>query len=80
MSEMSRLIWRCRRGTRELDLLFGRFLERGYATLSAEQKASFERLLECEDDQLQDWFFNAKRPTDGQLAEIIDIVRRFGTP
>lgn len=74
MSERSRLAWRCRRGTLELDILFERFLASGYDQLTDPQKAAFERLLECEDDQLQDFFLNAREPMDGELAEIVRLV------
>lgn len=75
MSERARLAWRCRRGTRELDILLERFLARGYDQLSEPDKAHFERLLDLEDDQLQSYFFSDKRPTDGDLSRLITRIR-----
>ncbi len=75
MSDRSRLVWRCRRGTLELDLLLSRFLEQRYESLAPDQRQAFERLLDCEDDQLQDFFFNDRRPTDGALAELVELIR-----
>lgn len=74
MSSKSRLVWRCRRGTKELDIIFGRFLERGYDQLDDAGRALFERLLDCEDDQLQDWFVVGTRPEDRDLARLIDRI------
>lgn len=71
-----RLAWRCRRGTRELDLILGRFLERGYDQLDDRQRELFERLLDCEDDRLQLWLLSSEAPDDAELAEIVAIVRQ----
>jgi len=71
---MSRLAWKCRRGTKELDIIFGRFLERGYPSLDENGRAAFERLLEFEDDQLQSFFLSDRRPTDGDLARLVEQI------
>lgn len=73
--ELKRLRWRCRRGTKELDILFERFLANGYAGLNAEERATFERLLDCEDDQLQAWLLTDRRPTDGALDGLVQRIR-----
>lgn len=57
-----RLRWQCRRGLLELDLLFVRFLDQRYATLSAEEQASFQTLLEQPDQVLRDWFEGQQDP------------------
>ena len=71
-----RLRWRCRRGTRELDLILGSFLESSYGGLDARQQGLFDRLLDCEDDRLQDWLLGEVEPDDAGLAEIVAIIRR----
>ena len=45
MAVDSRVLWRCRRGIRELDIAFARFVEGHYAALTPAQNAAFERLL-----------------------------------
>ncbi|WP_041381769.1 succinate dehydrogenase assembly factor 2 [Spiribacter curvatus] len=78
MSEMSRLRWRCRRGTTELDRLLTRFLEAphdGWEGLDADGRADFDRLLACEDDHLIDWLVNGERPTEGAFVDIVNRVR-----
>jgi len=71
----NQLVWRCRRGIRELDVLFGRFLESNYANLDARQKAAFERLLEVQDPVIMDWLFRKTETEDAELAELIDSLR-----
>lgn len=72
--DRSRLVWRCRRGTRELDLILGRFLESGYGRLDTRQRDAFERLLDAEDDRLQAWFLTDEVPADRDIAEIVEII------
>lgn len=42
----------CRRGTRELDLLLSRYLERDYDRARPDERAAFEKLLELPDPEL----------------------------
>ena len=76
MNERSRLSWRCRRGTVELEVMLARFLDNGYATLDPNGRAAFERLLACEDDQLIGWLLKGETPRDGELAETVVAIRR----
>ncbi len=75
MSELSRLRWRCRRGTKELDIILERFLARGYGELNEAERLTFERLLDQEDDRLQAWFLGLDAPTDRELAELVERIR-----
>ncbi len=52
MSQLDRLKWQCRRGTKELDFLLNRYLETGYLLADQQERALFEELLTLEDDQL----------------------------
>ena len=74
-TELQRLRWRCRRGMRELDQLFGRYLDRSWATASSEQRMVFERLLGCEDDQLWRWFLGYETPEDVELHALVERIR-----
>ncbi|MCS4503608.1 succinate dehydrogenase assembly factor 2 [Arhodomonas aquaeolei] len=76
MSEVSRLRWRCRRGTKELDFLLERFVSRRYEALDEDGRRAFEQLLDQEDDALADWLLTgASEPTDGSLRDIVRRVR-----
>ncbi|MEJ1139763.1 succinate dehydrogenase assembly factor 2 [Stenotrophomonas sp. CCNWLW162] len=53
---LKKLRWRCRRGMRELDQLFGRYLDHEWSTAPTEECEVFLFLLDCEDDKLWRWF------------------------
>lgn len=73
-----RLLWRCRRGMQELDLLLGRFAREGYAHVSARQRRAFERLLELPDPLMAAYLLGQERSGDPELDEIIRIVGARG--
>jgi len=70
----SQLVWRCRRGVRELDVLMMRFLESEYPSLSNAEQLAFQRLLEVQDPTIMDWLFAKIVPDD---AELLAIVQRL---
>jgi antitoxin CptB len=72
--EPSRLRWRCRRGMRELDQLFTRWLDQAYPTADATQRAVFVKLLACEDDQLWRWFIGRETPDEKDLDELVGRI------
>jgi antitoxin CptB len=73
-TDLSRLRWRCRRGMRELDQLLARWLERDYPNADAAQRAVFEKLLACEDDQLWRWFIGRETPDEKDLDELVGRI------
>jgi len=75
MSVMNRLLWKCRRGTLELDLVLQRFLERDYATLDVTSQQAFEDLLEAGDEDL--WaMVNGEMPSPSPDCEaVISLLR-----
>lgn len=68
----STLRWRCRRGKKELDVLLGGFLDRNLAHLDPVQRATFERLLALEDDDLLDLIFGRSTTSDAAAAALLD--------
>ncbi|MDR6840504.1 succinate dehydrogenase assembly factor 2 [Pseudoxanthomonas sacheonensis] len=75
--ELKRLRWRCRRGMRELDQLFGRYLDREWARASDADRGVFLRLLDCEDDKLWRWFMGYEQCPDDALASLIQRIRQL---
>lgn len=75
MTERAKLKWHCRRGIRELDLLLDGFLENRYESLSPEARASFARLLDCENEDLWAWILEGETPQDEELAGVVREVR-----
>ncbi len=49
---LKKLRWRCRRGTKELDLILLGYLENQYPSATLEEQQAFEALLELPDDCL----------------------------
>ncbi len=74
-AELQRLRWRCRRGMRELDQLFTRYLDRVWAGASADERKVFERLLACEDDRLWRWFLGYEVSEDAELHAMVERIR-----
>ena len=75
--EFKRLRWRCRRGMRELDQLFGRYVDREWAGASEAERGVFLQLLDCEDDKLWRWFMGYEHCPDDSLAPLIHRIRQL---
>ena len=75
MLNAQQLVWRCRRGIRELDVLLARFLESEYPQLSARERLAFERLLEVQDPVIMDWLFGKASSDDHELMQIIGRLK-----
>lgn len=71
------LVWRCRRGIRELDVLFGRYLSEIYPAQSEAQQLSFQRLLDVQDPVIMDWLFAKTEVEDSSLVETIEQLRKL---
>jgi antitoxin CptB len=73
-TEARRLLWRCRRGMKELDILLERFARERYAAAPAEQKRAFARLLELPDPDLADYLFGHATPEEPELACLTRLI------
>jgi antitoxin CptB len=69
LSERARLIWRCRRGRREWDLLLLGWLERHYDSTTAPQRARFAAVLELSDPEMEHYLLHAPHPLQAELPE-----------
>ena len=74
-ARLNRLRWRTRRGTRELDALFGGWLDERFATADAAQQQAFDELLDAQDPDLWDWVMGHARPERQDWQVIIDDIR-----
>ncbi len=61
-TELSRLRWRCRRGTLELDLLFERFLAEAYPSLNPTERSIFDEFLNATDPLIMAWLAGRAKP------------------
>ena len=74
-AELRRLRWRCRRGMRELDQLFERYLDLRWQGASEAERGVFLRLLACEDERLWRWFLGYDPADDAELQTLVDSIR-----
>lgn len=70
-----RLRWRCRRGTREMDLILDRFLTAAGGALDEDTRQTLERLLDRSDRDVLDWIARRAAPPDTELAALVDRIR-----
>jgi antitoxin CptB len=75
-----RLLFRCwHRGTREMDLILGRFADAEIATLSADELGTLERLIEVPDPDLYA-ALTSDAPLPPELASaLFDRIKAFRT-
>ena len=73
--EKSSVLWHCRRGTQEMDLLLLQFVEEHYYNLTAEEQAAFRHLLEQADPDIMDWILGKTEPPSAAIKQIVDILR-----
>lgn len=72
--EERKLLYRCRRGTRELDCILTGFFELDYKNLDADQRQVFARFLEMEDCFLIDWLCNGHPVHEPQFRQIVKRI------
>ncbi|MAS83311.1 MAG: succinate dehydrogenase assembly factor 2 [Legionellales bacterium] len=76
MSEKkSRILWRCRRGIKEMDIVLQDFIKNSYDELNNENKSAFSKLLEEQDLDILNWVLGKDKPEDKTLIEIIKKIR-----
>jgi antitoxin CptB len=69
--ERRRLLWRCRRGMKELDVLLERYTQSFEAPASAEERGVFARLLELPDPELAGYLLGGDVPRDPEMASLV---------
>lgn len=72
-----RLIWACRRGMLELDLMLRQFLDEVYPALAEADQLCFQNLLMCEDQDLFGWLLGRQEsPADFQRITALICQQR----
>lgn len=72
-----RLLWRCRRGLLELDLVLKAFVEYHYPSLGAEELRHFDRLLDLTDTELWGLIASDAVPPDADEARLLRMLREL---
>lgn len=67
---LQRVRWRCRRGLLELDIIFARFIEVHYASLTEQERQIFEELLDMPDNPLWD-LVSGKQAADSEAHLVL---------
>ena len=77
-AEARALLWRCRRGMKELDVLFERYAVLALPDADAAERRLLARLLENPDPELAGYFLGGEVPPDPALAALVDRIRGCG--
>ncbi|HEX7416989.1 MAG TPA: succinate dehydrogenase assembly factor 2 [Steroidobacteraceae bacterium] len=70
-AQARRILWHCRRGMRELDLILQGYMQAHYASASAAERCTFERLLELPDPQIAAYLLRRLAAPDAELAALV---------
>jgi antitoxin CptB len=73
--EGRRLLWRCRRGMKELDVLLERYVRSRLSNASSEERQALTRLLELPDPALADYLFGHTPVTEPHMARLVAALR-----
>jgi antitoxin CptB len=75
--ELRRLLWRCRRGLKELDLLLERYARADLPRASQALRGCFVRLLELPDPVLAGYLLGGEDPGEPDLARLVGAIRAY---
>jgi antitoxin CptB len=76
MSRKSMLIWRCRRGMKELDMLLRGYLDNFYDSAPVSEQRVFERLLTLQDPDLYNYFTGRDHAEDTDVQALVERIRQ----
>ena len=75
--EERKVIYRARRGLKEIDVYFDPYVKNYYLTADPEEKATFAALVEQEDPDLLDWFMEVSEPPRPEMRELIRKLKHY---
>lgn len=76
-NKLSKVLWGCRRGMLELDVMLQRFCNEVFEQLSAEQQQLFIALLEEADQDLHRWLVGAKLCEKPKFQDMLLVIRHM---
>ena len=71
----NRIVWRCRRGMLENDIVLTRFLEAKGRAMTEEEVTMLDRLLDLTDNDLWDLIAGRREPEDAAVAPLLLQLR-----
>jgi antitoxin CptB len=72
-----RLLWRCRRGMKELDVMLEGFAREALAHASPQERGALEELLALPDPVLAGYLLGENTPPEPQLARLAGVIRTY---
>jgi antitoxin CptB len=75
VSERDRILWHCRRGLLELDLILQRFVETRLDGLSSDEVSALKLLLAFDDNDLFDLVMRRAEPVDTRVVAMLEMLR-----
>tara|TARA_B100000214_G_C23924596_1_gene607721 strand:+ start:880 stop:1128 length:249 start_codon:yes stop_codon:yes gene_type:complete len=76
--DIKKIKWKCRRGLRELDLLFREYIENNLERLSLDDLKMLDSILDIEDQRLFDFIFkNISLNDEKKETFIVKNIKKF---
>ena len=75
--EERKVIYRARRGLKEIDVYFDPYVKNYYLKADAEEKEMFNELVAQEDPDLLDWFMEVSEPPRPELKDFIKKLKSY---
>lgn len=75
--EERKVIYRARRGLKEIDVYFDPYVKQYYLQADAFEKEMFAELVEQEDPDLLDWFMEVSEPPRPELKTFILKLKHY---
>jgi len=76
--EARALLWRCRRGMKELDVLLGRYAAAALPQAGPLERRLLARLLDSPDPDLAGYFLAGEVPPDPEMAALVTRIATSG--
>ena len=74
MSDLDKkILWQCRRGLKEIDIILVAFAKKGLSSLNNKEKKILVELLDLEDTVLLSWLVYQQKPRN-KYKEIIEKI------
>ncbi len=77
MQIIKKLQWKCRRGMKEMDILFEHYLHEHYRQADKAHQVAFETMCDMQDPVIADYLFERTAPDSAAINDIIVIMRNF---
>jgi len=75
--EQRKVIYRARRGLKEIDVYFDPYVKNYYLTADPAEQALFAELVEQEDPDLLDWFMEVGESPRDELKDLILKLKHY---